>query len=255
MVPNRAKEKPPPSGLLASHHLLKALADCPSPKTMFYASVPVCQCCAASTQTLISLSKWHWHKGEAQLEWVNSWIWSAVRLCQASHRGVAHGNHYFNPSLFDINRMNKCFCSRLNLKEFIQMPMKTSKSFAFVSHMDVAGRQAGRRNTAHLFAFHTIFCECVCVSSGSTAACFSPAPHRVTLLVRVSFSSLRSQTRPDQQSEGLESPTMLWRRECTATRQEPIKSTRQELASGWQVKHKGDCILLSREMPCYSLCI
>lgn len=40
---------------------------------------------------------------------------------------LEHENHYFNPSLPDINRMNKCFCSLLNLDEFIQMAMKTSK--------------------------------------------------------------------------------------------------------------------------------
>lgn len=40
---------------------------------------------------------------------------------------LEHENHYFNPSLPDINRMNKCFCSLLNLDGFIQMAMKTSK--------------------------------------------------------------------------------------------------------------------------------
>lgn len=32
---------------------------------------------------------------------------------------LEHENHYFNPSLADINRMNKCFCSLLNLDGFI----------------------------------------------------------------------------------------------------------------------------------------
>lgn len=49
------------------------------------------------------------------------------RAASTSCCRLEHENHYFNPSLPDINRMNKCFCSLLNLDEFLQMAMKTSK--------------------------------------------------------------------------------------------------------------------------------
>lgn len=54
-----------------------------------------------------------------------------------SCRRLGRESHYFNPSVPDINRMNKWLCSLLNLDQFIQMaPKKISKSPRQVSFSD-----------------------------------------------------------------------------------------------------------------------
>lgn len=80
----------------------------------------LCQC--ASVVPRLGKHWYRWANDIGIMERAQHWmskLWDLI--CGASvpgesHSGAAYENHYFNPSLFDINRMNKCFCSRLNLE-------------------------------------------------------------------------------------------------------------------------------------------